>query len=67
MCDNDEFYGLANFQPEIVCIPIYKKWLIPVNVKSFKFGIVHELRSRNLSFLHTSKYKIFSIGFLKYR
>ena len=54
----------ANFQSEIVCTLTYTKMTNSVRSENFKSDTVHRLRSRNLSFLHSSKYKIFRIGFL---
>ena len=54
----------ANFQSEIVFTLTYTKMTNSVRSENFKPDTVHRLRSINLSFLHSSKYKIFRIGFL---
>ena len=57
-------HSSANFQSEIVCTPTYTKMTNSVRSENFKSDTVHRLRLRNLSFLHSSKYKIFRIGFM---
>ena len=54
--DNDLFYSPANFQPEIVCNKAYTKMTNSDKSDIFESGTVHDLRFRNLSFLHRPKY-----------
>ena len=62
---NDIFYSSAKFQPKPVCISSYtKKMTNPHKTENFEFDTIHQFRTRNLSFLHSSKYRIFCIGFL---
>ena len=62
--DNDLFYSPANFQPEIVCNKAYTKMTNSDKSDIFESGTVHDLRFRNLSFLHRPKYWIFWIVIL---
>ena len=54
----------ANFELEIVFTPTCTKMTNSDRSEIFKSGTVHQLRSRYLPFLHSSKYGIFRIDFL---
>jgi hypothetical protein len=56
---------LRNFSTKEFVFWPTQKWQILINLKKFELCTVHSLRSRNLSFLHSPKYEIFRVDFLR--